>query len=182
MRTIALKISILVITTLSVRSYADLLIEPYAGYHSGKIRNNNSTEGVAGVTYGGRVGIEHTGLMAGVDYMTGEWNDDEDPKSDQTPKSLGFFLGYNFPNRARIYGVYYYDAKIDIEYDNQPTDPKDEYTGTAVKVGIGFMAMQKLAINFEYVSAKIDEIDGGKLTYDIKPELLGITVSLPLTF
>src|SRR3989344_6657241 len=87
---------------------ADFLIEPYLGYHTGEREGGGLTKSdVSGITYGARAGYKHMlGLMFGLDYMTGKWEDDATVKSDLTPSSLGVFVGFEFPILLRVYGVY----------------------------------------------------------------------------
>ncbi len=158
------------------------MLEPYAGYHSGKIRYQNSTEGQSGFTYGGRLGLQRLGLMAGVDYMTGSWRQDEDPKGDDTPTDIGAFVGYEFPVMLRVYGVYVFDSKLKAKYDNT-ADPTDEYKGTAMKAGVGFTSFPFVVVNIEYIVSTFTELDGVKITNgNVKTEMIGATLSLPLKF
>ncbi len=172
-------IAVLIIVTFTYRAHADFLLEPYLGYHMGEWEQGTSGEDMTGITYGGRVGYTSMGLMAGVDYMMGMWEDESNPKNDVTPSDLGLFIGYNFPAMLRIYGVFGLDPlNPTLKFKN--TGGNTKYEGTTMKVGLGFKVMP-VCVNFEYILGTYDEANGNSMTTDLKTKMLGLTVSFPLT-
>src|SRR5437868_5907357 len=89
-------------------AHAGLLIEPYLGYHLGKYERSGTYErDQSGLSLGGRLGYQHTlGPMLGVDFQTGMWSDDANPKNDLTPTNISLFAGFEFPIMLRVYAAY----------------------------------------------------------------------------
>ncbi len=169
------------LTTVAPNAHAELLVEPYLGYHTGEWESGTSGEDMKGPTYGARLGYQGMGFMAGIDYMMGMWEDESNPKNDVTPSDLGIFVGYNFPVMMRIYGVFSPDPlNPSLKFKSNGSSAK--YEGSTMKVGIGFTALPMVSINAEYIIGTYDEVNGNNLTTDLKTKMLGVTVSLPLTF
>lgn len=155
---------------------ADWLIEPYLGYHTGKLKVSSADSDANGVTYGGRLGFQSfTGLMLGADYMTGAWTAKTNPHQDMTPKELGVFVGYDFPVLMRVYATYFFDSKLDF-------DNGSNLEGHDMRLGVGFKTLIPLVtINLEYGFGNYDKSHGHSLSNEYKTNYYGLTVSLPLT-
>lgn len=171
---------VLVFSFTSLSAHADLLLEPYLGYHTGEWESGSTSKDMKGVTYGGRIGYQGMGLMVGADYMLGTWEDESNPKNDVKPADLGIFVGYNLP-LVRFYGVIS-PAPLNPELKFKNGNSSTKYTGSTMKFGVGFTALPMVSINVEYLMGTYDEADGQDLTTDLKTKMLGLTVSLPLTF
>jgi len=156
---------------------AGLLIEPYLGYHTGEVNDGSTKDDFSGMTYGARVGYQHAlGLMFGVDYMTGSWEQDSNPKADLTPAILGVFVGYDFPVLLRVYGVY----SLSNEVKHKDTSGSSTMKGDgAIKLGVGFTGLPLVSINLEYLQASYDKSGSTTLTPAIKASGYGLTVSIP---
>lgn len=168
-------------TSLSVPARADVLVEPYLGYHTGSWERGSADESMSGPTYGFRVGYQNMGLMLGIDYFSGMWKDSSDPKNDVTPTDLGLFVGYNFPVMLRLYGVFSPEP-LNPTMKFKATGASSKYEGSSMKIGLGYMPMPKVSLNFEMHSGNYDELNGSPITYELKTTMYGLTVSLPLTF
>src|SRR5438445_354458 len=92
---------------LTLPAFADILLEPYAGYLFGKTSGGSTSNNMSGTEYGARVGYQSLGFMVGAEYMTGAMTVQS---SSVTPSNLGIFAGYDFPILMRAYGVYYFVA------------------------------------------------------------------------
>lgn len=159
---------------------AGLLVEPYLGYHTGKIKQSgNPDSDVKGMSFGGRLGYQQMGVMAGLDYMTGSWTTESSGyKFDVTPTQLGLFVGYSFPMMLRVYGVYSFQA--DGKIKNGALNYDQTQKGTGIKLGVGFTVMPLLSLNVEYLSATFTkDKNGNKLNPEVKNDLFGLTVSVP---
>ncbi len=157
---------------------ADILLEPYIGYYTGKNDDGSSETKFKGVGLGGRVGYQSMGFMVGGEYMTGKWSDDDDPSNDITPSVLGVFVGYNFPVLLRVWGTYGLSVKSKVDDGTNSFDLK----GDAIKLGVGCTVLPLVSINLEYMSSSFDEMDGQSLSTDVTQKTYGLSVSLPLTF
>lgn len=171
---------LLTFASLTAQVHADLLLEPYLGYHIGEWEQGTSSKDMQGPTYGARVGYQGAGLMLGVDYMSGMWEDEASPKNDVTPSDLGLFIGYNLP-AIRFYGVFSPDP-LNPALRFKDSGGTTKYTGTTMKAGLGFTALPMVSINLEYIVGTYDEADGQDLNTNLKTKMLGATVSLPLKF
>src|SRR5262249_2347880 len=136
---------------------AGVLVEPYLGYHTGKVKQTGATDITGkGVTFGGRFGYQQMGFSAGLDYMTGKWTNDATPSADISPTDLGFFVGFNFPMMVRVYGVYNFQVKEKVS--SSAFNVTDE--GNGIKLGVGFTSLPFVAINLEYLSSKLTKQNG----------------------
>lgn len=159
------------------QAHADFLLEPYIGYHTGNYEMGTFEQDMSGITYGARAGFTHAlGLMGGIDYMSGKWEDDANPSSDLTPSTLGVFVGFEFPILLRVYGVY--SITNEMKAKNSAGTSKYEGDG-AIKLGVGFTALPILSINLEYIKANFDEADGAALSPEMETSMFGLTVSAP---
>jgi hypothetical protein len=159
-------------------AHADLLLEPYLGYDTGKVEQGGTSEDLNGVSYGARIGFQRLGFMIGGDVKSGKWKYHSSPSLDVTPQELGVFVGYNFPVMLRVYGVYNFDSQN--KYEISSGDLK--YEGTGFKLGVGFTGLPFVSINLEYSNSTFDELNGRDMTNDMTSKMYGINVSLPLTF
>jgi hypothetical protein len=174
------KLSLLAIATGFLSSAnASLLLEPYAGYQTGKYKNSTGSTDFSGLDYGARVGWQQMGFMAGLDFMSGKMTDKTKPKSnDVTPQSFGVFIGYNFPVLLRVYGTYGFSNSVKLEQ----TGVSDKLEGSPLlKIGVGYNFLPLLSIALEYTTATYDEANGQKLTTDVTTSAYGISVSVPFT-
>jgi hypothetical protein len=129
---------------------ADLLLEPYVGYHTGKLTGGSpsvsSTQ--SGVTYGGRVGYESMlGFMIGGDVMSGSWKVNSggyfgNTSPTSTPTDLGIFIGYNFPVLVRVYGEYGFSAQNKYTNGSSITEK-----GSNIKIGVGYKFAPLVSLN-----------------------------------
>lgn len=164
---------------IGAQAQADVLFEPYLGYHMATISQTGSEDSKStGVTLGTRLGYETMGFSVGGEFMTGMWKDDSDPKNDLTPQDLGVFVGYEFPILVRVYGGYVPKAKL--KFKNSAGSNTVE--GTAMKVGVGYTGFPVIAINLEMIKSSYDKIDGISLANKIEASGFGLTISAPLTF
>jgi len=181
MRNIFVALAAIATLSFAPQSRADLLLEPYLGYHTGEWEIAGNGEDMSGITYGARVGYKNMGLMLGIDYMMGMWEDESNPKNDVTPNDLGLFVGYEAPMMVRFYGVLS-PGPLNPELKFKNTGGSTKYEGSTMKFGIGFTALPMVAINVEYLLGTYDEADGNSMNQDLETKMLGLTVSLPLTF
>ena len=162
---------------------ASLLVEPYLGYHVGNETIGSPSTSVAlnGVTFGGRVGFQKLGFMAGGDLMTGSWNQagtSTMASSTGTPTDLGVFAGYNFPVLIRVYGVY----GLSSQFKSTQAGVNSTTSGTDMKLGVGFTMFPLISINLEYITGTYTKTNAGPITPNTTTSLFGVTVSVPLTF
>jgi hypothetical protein len=160
---------------------ADILIEPYLGYYTGKMEQSGTPDTkFNGAGFGARLGYKHMlGVMFGLDYMTGKMQSDDTPKSDLTPSQFGVFVGYEFPILLRVYGVYNFSDQVKAETSGSPSFT---YKGDqGVKLGVGFTALPLLSINLEYAMSTYDKAGSISLPDSLKVNTYGLSVSLPFT-
>ncbi len=157
---------------------AALLLEPYLGYHAGKIDLGGESN-ISGLSFGARVGYQDLGLMLGLDAMTGVWSDSaSSSNADDTPKDYGFFVGYNFPVMMRVYGAYGFSSDLERKRNNATTD----FSGSFMKFGVGFTMLPLVSLNLEYLSHSYDEANSNSLSTEVDTKLYGVTISVPLEF
>lgn len=170
-----------VISSYAATARAEILLEPYLGYSSGKWEQGTSDQDVTGLGYGARIGSQMTGLMFGADYMTASWKDNSTPiKNDITPSILGAFIGFKFPTIVRVWAMYAPEIfNPSVKFSAGSTTTK--YEGTALKFGIGFSIAPLVSLNFEMLNSTYDEANGQNMTNDLKVNVYTLGVSLPFT-
>lgn len=170
---------LLIVITSTAR--AEILLEPYLGYFTGKWEQGTSDQDVTGLGYGARIGSQMAGLMFGADYMTGSWKDDSTPtKNDITPSILGAFIGFKFPTIVRIWAMYapeIFNPSVKFSAGSSTT----KYEGSGLKFGIGFSVAPLVSLNFEMLNTTYDEANGQNMSTDLKVNMYALTVSLPFT-
>jgi hypothetical protein len=159
-------------------SNASILVEPYLGFDTGHWTAGTASSSMSGTTFGGRLGYQELGFMAGLDYMTGHWTDNATPSDTWTPSDLGLFVGFNFPVMLRVYGVYGISSRLSGSNSNGSNDIK----GSDLKLGVGFTMFPLISINVEYIAGTYTKDDSGTIKDNLSDKMLGVTVSLPLTF
>jgi hypothetical protein len=174
------RLILVTLALLSSAAQADLLLEPYVGYHLGKYTAfNNDTDNVNGPTFGGRIGYSNfTGLMLGVDLMSGVWKNDDSPAGDVTPTQAGLFVGFEFPILLRAYAAYsLFVNELKTASGSSTTKASD---GSTIKLGLGFTALPLLSINLEYLASTYKKQDGATQSTTMTSSMYGVTLSVPL--
>lgn len=151
-------LTVLSILLISKLSYAGLVLEPYLGYQMGTL-DATYTGGTAasskdkGPVFGARIGYSFVVPWVALDYSMYSGKDDATTPNDLKQTNIGLTVGAQMLPLIRPYAGYIFSAK------NKASDSTSEatYTGTGLKVGIGFKVLPLLNINVEF--AKIDYKD-----------------------
>ncbi len=157
----------------ATNAQAGLLIEPYAGYHTGDFKFGSTKYDFGGAAYGGRLGYSRLGLQLGADYMAGKWTIDVDPSDFKGDiNNLGAFIGYSFPILVRVYATYFFNSSI--------KDSNTKYEGNTTRLGVGFSPLPFVDINLEYMTGTYDKVDGQSIS-GTKPkfDVYGVSLSVP---
>ena len=163
----------------TVDARADVLFEPFAGYQIGQAKQSGQKNVDFKTTnYGARLGYGGFGLMAGVEYLTGQGVEDT-TKAKTKPTSMGVFLGYTLPVLLRLYGVYGFDTKFDRR-SGTATSTYSE--GTSVKFGLGITSLSFVAINIEYMTATYGKVNNAPTDHKYLTGSYGLALSFPLSF
>ncbi len=159
---------------------ASLYVEPFIGYMMGDTEASGALGGykedTTGTDMGLRLGFSTLGFAVGAEASQSSFEIDTDPSTDLEPTNLGLFASFEFPILIRAYASYIIESKGD--YGNA------EVEGDGLRLGVGFTGLPFVSINFEYLSLKYDTIKaaGFSVDTDIKTDLYGVNVSLPLDF
>jgi len=157
---------------------AGVYVDPYLSYvMSGSYERGTTDEDVSGMFLGARIGYGMLGLAFGVEYMISDGEVDMAGTNDLSHGSLGVFAAYELPILLRVYGTYFFDDSV--EYDSGTST--SDFTGTGLKLGVGYTGLPFVSINFEHYVATYDEADGNALTNDVDYTVTMIGVSIPLS-
>ena len=139
-------------------------VEPYLGYGMNKIEGTFAA-GVPvfggssfdaeskGPVYGVRAGYQF--ILPWVALEASQFKGDgQDGASDVKATDIGVTAGLSLPI-VRPYAGYVFSSKADVG--------STEYTGTAMKVGVGFGFIPLLHLNVELVDTKFKEVDGNDI-------------------
>lgn len=155
---------------------AGLLLEPYIGYEVGTLEADYTSGGgtlkydTSGVTFGARVGYTFPAMFwVGLDYSisSGDADVDSDPgnnyQSDTGQRSSLFaVVGIDLPILLRVYAGYGFMNEFKIDDSASST-----YTGSAVKVGLGFTSLPFVSLNAEYIMSTYDTFEANGVERDI---------------
>ncbi len=162
----------------ATQAKADLLVEPFAGYEFGNIKQGNSSDGLSGANYGARLGYESLGFMIGGEYALGALRGSPSGGSNYNVSTtdVGIFAGYNFPVLLRVYGTYY-----PLSTATDDNIPGGDLNGTGYRVGIGFTPLPFITVAVEVVDRDYTKQGSSSLTHNVKTNSTLITVTLPFT-
>ena len=150
-------------------SHAGLLLEPVLGYSSGEILDNDemAKDSLSGLSYGGRIGYQHSQYQIGFDYLRSSYQVDE--MDDFSSQEAGIFVAYISPeNHVRaylgymIYSAIKFSASANVEVDgnNVYVDFDAKTTkGSGFKVGVGYTGLPYVNINLEYRRSTFSEYE-----------------------
>lgn len=175
---------------MSLQSQAGVLVEPFVGYDQEKTEatptvGSDFTVTNKGLNYGARLGYRFSqGLWLAGEYTLGHGDSESSQagasSSTYTKSIAGAVIGYDV-NRFRFWGGYGFSAKSTVKDDSGETD----FTGTVLKVGAGYKALNRLSLNLEYVIPKFNEFEAGGIKGDISTvfsKFDSSAVSLSLSF
>lgn len=158
-------------------SHADILIEPYLGYETGKTTDPD------GKLNGSHLGLRlayktPVMLWVGVDYtagISGQFEPDGASKEDAKRSTLSGVVGIDLPILLR--------AWVGVGLTNDMKVDSGKLEGKNVKVGVGFTGLPFVSLNLEYIKDTWDKFDGNAIpTGDAQNESVAFSVSLPLQF
>jgi hypothetical protein len=171
-------LSVAIFFSVAATAETNFYIEPYLGYHANASFGFPTSVTASGLTYGARAGGDFMSIIFGLDYMTGSWSDNGNPKDSITPGNLGLFAGYVFPMFLKVYGTYFFDEKYKFSNSNA----SDNYGGTEIKLGVGYTALPFITLNLEYAFGKLTKDNGNAMNSDASVSYFGLVVGLPLEF
>ncbi len=154
---------------ISFPSLAKIHIEPYAGYGFTIISKNPPSKEIvsnighsvdyfidgkkySNLTGGLRLGYRSIGLALGVDMSMSIWKSLKGSNT-VTPITSGVFASYNLPLLFRAYGVLTPPLFNVVSIQNEDADtPLLCKQASGVKLGLSYLSIPFLSINFEYQS------------------------------
>lgn len=156
---------------------AGIMIEPWVGYESGKMKCTTSGGSdcggdVTGMHYGARLGYKS---IVGL-WVAGEYNGSSglkttqpngDPDMDAKHTSIGATVGFDMLFGLRAFAGYNFSENL--ETTDSAGDTDKFYGGSSTKIGVGYkLPMIPLAFNLEMNSATYKKYKGSNGTvYDI---------------
>lgn len=179
---------------------AGFLVEPYLNYNFGSgdyVENGQNVDAsTSGPNFGGRLGYQFLGLMAGMDVNLGSMGLDETVAGSKTSYDLdstrvGLFAGYELPILLRAWITYYFSNNLEYSkaYSANNIAKGDQFSGSGLEFGVGFTPLPLLSVNVGYRINSYDELEqtnGTKTALngseEVKINEIFIGVSLPLEF
>ena len=165
----------LLMCSLSLQSFAGLLIDPYIGY--GQYRSTadfaKERSEAAGVTaLGSRLGYSFILVSAGLDYQVLETEDVFEEEASIT--NLSAFVGVDLPILFRFWAEYFFSSNIDSNESGVDYGFKDGYG-----LGVGFTGLPFVSLNLELENLNY-ELEVGNTDFDYSVVQTVFSVSLPL--
>jgi hypothetical protein len=150
----AIFLIILVNWSITVES-AQVIFEPYLGFHTGSYNDGGKSHGASGFGMGGRIAYEEVGIMAGLELQLTILSSENSAGADIDieQNQLGIWGGFIFP------GLPLRSWMTLFPYDAAELRPGGELKGTGVKFGMGFDPIPLLSLNVEYKRSSYDEIE-----------------------
>ncbi len=154
-------------------------VEPYIGYANSKLEGTfipalggTSTESkVKGPVLGLRAGYQFVLPWVALEVSQFNGEDDSSPSNDVKGTDIGVTAGLSLPI-VRPYAGYVFSSKTEVG--------STEYTGTAMKVGVGFGFLPLVHLNVELINTEFKEINGndiGVFFSDLKSKTTAFTIS-----
>lgn len=185
--------TIAIATLTSVAASAGLLVEPHLGYnlHS-STKKGTDTISSNGAQYGARLGVQHLGIMGGLDYTHSNYTAETKPTSGASDKDekkrdeLGLFVGYKFPVMVRAWVGYNFLAKESQKTLGPTSGTKvgEYYKGHSTEIGVGFTGLPFVSINLSYkmlsYNKQNDTVTTTALNPKFEPKEVILGVSIPL--
>jgi hypothetical protein len=194
-------IFIIILFSNIINAKASVFLEPYLGYlmrnHISNISSQEIRYESKGYTYGVKAGFElPIGLIIGADasYASLSGNQKINDIENVTSKSanaakLGVLLGFSLPFRIGIYaGFDYYNNLVFTEdFSSGNNYKKDDFVkGINSKVGVSYLALSFIKVNFEYHYSTTNEIKRFGNSYETIPDWysdkdysINLTISFP---
>ncbi|MBO9665573.1 MAG: hypothetical protein J7501_02020 [Bdellovibrio sp.] len=165
---------------MSATAHAGLMIEPYLGYEMGKTTDPDGKTDF--VNMGLRLAYKTPVMLwVGVDGNFGvSGNFKPDSGADATAKRTAYFgvVGIDLPILLRAWAGYGFNNKVVAD------NPDGEWSGTAMKLGVGFTGLPFISLNLEYTKDTVDKTSGTVIgtDNDLNHDAYMLSVSLPLVF
>lgn len=166
---------------------ADIMIEPFVGYHAGTVKVN-SDETISGVGYGARLGYEFLLLYGALDYEADQGTlSTSGGDASLNGQNIWLDLGVRLPLvRAWVgYGV-------QNNFGATISGVTSTLKGTGYKAGVAFTGIPLICINLEYRMVTFNTYNAGTGSGDQSLSAAGISngtysgafvsVSLPISF
>ncbi len=176
MKKLGLLLTTFFIFQFSQKAEASILLEPYLGYTLAKYDDGSNKYDANGPVYGFRFGYELPALWFALDFMgTKQSVEFSSGNKDGDASRIGVVAGITVPMGIRVWGGYYIKDEFKVQ-DN------GKYSGSGLKVGVGFRLIPLLHLNFEYLMSTYDEHNGSSMASDDDLNSLIVSVSVPLSF
>ena len=175
------------ITVITATANAGILLDPYVGYGFGKTKfsspasiefDNTATQ------FGARIAYTVPIFFIGADYMilTGKSKVTSGPgkDSDISGNALYLMVGAHIPLLRGYLGYGVLGNTVVKDSSSEAT-----YTGSSMKLGVGFTGLPFVALNLEYYRDTYNKYKDSVLgdgSCDGTPNTYFLTVSLPLEF
>jgi hypothetical protein len=160
-------------------AHAGFLIEPYLGYNSGTSTleytdlaaaftgESNANSKYTATAFGARIGYMlpmRLWFAADVAMASGKNTPDNSSYNDTdfSAQTLGLDVGFDLPFLARFWAGYIFSNSATFK---GTSDTK--YTGTGMKVGVGFKIIPKVSLNFEYITNSFTKFDSDSGSGDL---------------
>ncbi len=183
---------ILVFSFFTTSAQAGLLIEPHVAYgFLGNADYNQLKITYSGAQYGGKLGYQFFGLMAGLDYTHSTIGYKTDflgttYNLDYDRDQVGAFIGYKFPILLRAWAGYYFSDKITASSTSIIAGNGDYSTGSGTELGLGFTGFPFVSVNLLYRTSSYDSSFNAStgvkssLSPKIDTSEIALGVSLPI--
>lgn len=157
---------------------AGILLEPYLGYVSGKLKAPTADANYKGTELGARVGYSLLDFAVGAEYAMTNFTDDSSPAVDMKGADLGIFASFKFPILVRAYATYFPSPESKNSSSGLSITSK---SGNITKLGVGFTGFPFINVNFEYITGSFSKAESGgvEVPFDSKTTAYAISVSAP---
>lgn len=167
--------AVLALGLFGANANAGIMVEPFLAYEMSDYSASGGTErDVTGSHFGVRLAYTMLGAMVGAEYQTGSVSVEfPSGDADLDTTDIGLFVGYEFPILLRIYGTFY------LSHEATPESSQDLEGDGGTKIGVSYMGLPFVALNFEMMSRSFDT--QGSSTIDVETDgfMVGLGIPLP---
>lgn len=164
------------ILVLGVQAHAHVLFEPFVGYDQSKLSLTNNSTGDAsytnsGMDYGARLGYRFMGgFWIAAEYAAGSGTsksgDTGGTNMDYSKSAVSAVIGFHV-HRLRFWAGYGFSDKMTAK---QSGVSNVDYTGTNIKVGVGYHLGLHTSLNFEYLMPKYTKMAQDGVSTDVSSQ------------
>ena len=174
-----LALCLTLLLAMSSYAFAGISAEPFAGYAAGEWRQSATSAKFSGADYGLRLGWDFGNVCFGGSFLTGTMTDSASPILNKiVPQDIGAFISFEI-SPVTVRGGYGFASQGTF---TPSSGSANTWKGTSVNAGLGFIVVDHVSLNIDYVAATYDTLNGSSAASKMTNNTFVFGVSFPFEF